>query len=129
MILSPTDRAALRRLPRTTFRNEYRQCSDPDLKTEMLYIRCKTDIQLFARAFFPHHCRLPFSPLHRYLFNQHRIQCRAPLARRKGHNCAVAAPRGYAKSTIATLLLIFHALLYPAFLNTNRGRLCCPYRA
>ena len=75
-------------------------------------IRCETDLGLFCRVFFPRHCRQAFSPLHRYLFRQYRRQQHRPLLEREGRNYAVAAPRGYAKSTIASLLLPLHDIVY-----------------
>lgn len=75
-------------------------------------IRCETDLELFCRVFFPHHCREPFSALHRHLFRQHRRQQPQPVLERRGRNYAVAAPRGYAKSTIASLLLPIHDIVY-----------------
>jgi len=75
-------------------------------------LRCETDPELFCRVFFPRHCRYPFSPLHRHLFRQYCRQQHQPLHEREGRNYAVAAPRGYAKSTIATLLLPIHDVVY-----------------
>jgi len=75
-------------------------------------IRCETDPALFCRVFFPHYCREPFSALHNHLFRQYRRQQHQPLLERRGKNFAVAAPRGYAKSTIATLLLPLHDIVY-----------------
>lgn len=78
----------------------------------MMKIRCETDLQLFGRVFFPHYCRQPFSRLHGYLFHQYGRQQHRPVLERMGRNFAVAAPRGYAKSTIASLLLPLHDILY-----------------
>jgi predicted phage terminase large subunit-like protein len=78
----------------------------------MMKIRCESDLPLFCRVFFPHHCREPFSALHRHLFRHYRRQQYQPLLERKGRNYAVAAPRGYAKSTLATLLLPIHDVVY-----------------
>jgi predicted phage terminase large subunit-like protein len=78
----------------------------------MMTIRCESDLPLFCRVFFPHHCREPFSAVHRHLFRQYRRQQHQPLLERRGQNFAVAAPRGYAKSTLATLLLPLHDIVY-----------------
>jgi predicted phage terminase large subunit-like protein len=46
------------------------------------------------------------------MFRQYRRQQHQPLLERHGQNYAVAAPRGYAKSTIASLLLPIHDIVY-----------------
>jgi len=112
MIFSPSDRLALQTLSPKRFLDEYAHCANPAVQTEMMKIRCETDLPLFCRVFFPHHCREPFSALHRHLFRQYRRQQHQPLLKRRGRNFAVAAPRGYAKSTLATLLLPLHDIVY-----------------
>ena len=78
----------------------------------LIRMRCRTDPELFARIFFPHHCRLPFSSMHRDFFRSHKNHINGDLLSRAGYNEAVAAPRGFAKSTIKSLILPIHALLY-----------------
>jgi len=112
MLFSPSDRMNIQNLSRKKFLEEYAECSDPAVQTEMMKIRCETDLELFGRVFFPHHCRQRFSRLHKYLFRQYRRQQHRPVLERRGRNWAVAAPRGYAKSTIATLLLPIHDIVY-----------------
>ncbi|HOE63355.1 MAG TPA: phage terminase large subunit [Candidatus Sumerlaeota bacterium] len=75
-------------------------------------MRCRTDPLLFARYFFPHHCRLPFSSMHRDFFEKYRRRLIPDILARKGWREAIAAPRGFAKSTIKTLILPIHAILY-----------------
>jgi len=82
---------------------------------QALKIRCKFDIQLFARYFFPHYCRLPFSRMHQYILRRYQRTLTADaddILQRKGYNEAIAAPRGYAKSTLKTLILPIHSILY-----------------
>ncbi|MCX7001113.1 MAG: phage terminase large subunit [Candidatus Sumerlaeota bacterium] len=78
----------------------------------LIRMRCQTDPFLFARYFFPHHCRLPFSSMHRDFFRNYLRHITPDILARKGYNEAVAAPRGFAKSTIKTLILPIHAILY-----------------
>ncbi len=111
-MFSPSDRIALQKLSRKMFLAEFNNCACPAVKTEMMKIRCETDLPLFCTVFFPHHCRAPFSALHRHLFRLHRRQMHRPLLERRGCNYAIAAPRGYAKSTLVSLLLPIHDILY-----------------
>ena len=78
----------------------------------LIRMRCRTDLPLFARTFFPHHCRLPFSSMHRDFFRQYASHLTDDLLSRKGFSEVVAAPRGFAKSTIKSLILPIHSLLY-----------------
>jgi predicted phage terminase large subunit-like protein len=75
-------------------------------------MRCRSDIELFARYFFPHHCRLPFCRLHRDIFASYRRHLCDDIHQRGGFSSVIAAPRGYAKSTLTTLILPIHAILY-----------------
>lgn len=112
MTISASDRTALQTMSRKRFLAEYKRCARKTIQTEMTKIRCETDLRMFGRVFFPHYCRQPFSRLHRYLFRQYGRQQHTPVLERRGENYAVAAPRGYAKSTIASLLLPLHDLVY-----------------
>lgn len=81
--------------------------SDPcDLVREM-----QTSIPCFAKALFPGHTRLPFAECHRLLFKWHARMATPPPDRR-GLRFALAAPRGSAKSTVQSLILLAHDLLY-----------------
>lgn len=75
---------------------------------------CAHNLHGFARIFFPHHARLPFGSMHRELLRLHRknAQTTGPLERRSARRSAIAAPRGYAKSTYKTLILPLHSTLY-----------------
>ncbi|MCX7766839.1 MAG: hypothetical protein N2246_09080, partial [Candidatus Sumerlaeia bacterium] len=75
-------------------------------------MRCKRDVLLFARYFFPHYCRLPFTSLHHYILQRYQRYLTDDVLLRKGYNEVIAAPRGYAKSTLKTLILPIHSILY-----------------
>ena len=69
-------------------------------------------LEQFARVCFPHACRLPFSPLHRYLFDRRAAKTSLPLEARTGVIDVVLAPRGAAKSTLVSCIFPLHALLH-----------------
>lgn len=66
----------------------------------------------FADVFFRHHCRRDFSDFHRELFDRHVSLATVDLAKRRGQRLAIAAPRGSAKTTIVSLILLLHDILY-----------------
>jgi hypothetical protein len=68
---------------------------------------------LLARLVFPHLCRVPFSPMHWDLLERQEAVWKRPAGAR-GRRLAVAAPRGHAKSTLASLIL--------PLLDLGRGR-------
>lgn len=72
---------------------------------ELIWAKCATDVELFAILFFPHFCQYPFNQLHRDIFDSTHFMERA-LRR------ARAAPRGYAKSTLAALIKPIHDACY-----------------
>ena len=81
-------------------------------KRKMVRERCRNNLLLFASYFFPEICRLEFSPLHLYLFKRRKSKIELPLDRRAGQLDVVVAPRGSAKSTVVSLILPIHAILY-----------------
>lgn len=70
-----------------------------------LWVRGAKDLEFFAGAFFPHYCQYPFNEFHHEDFKSIRFGERSV---RRGR----AAPRGYAKSTIKTLIKPIHDLCY-----------------
>ena len=56
-----------------------------------------TRIDAFAATVLPHYFTIPFSPLHRYLFNTFRYKIGTDARE------AIAAPRGLRKTTVTTL--------------------------
>lgn len=83
----------------------------PGARNAALHCRMAHDPEFFARSHFPHHCRLPFAGFHRLLFRWH-TEMGGALPGRLGRRYALAAPRGCAKSTIASLILPIHDLVY-----------------
>jgi predicted phage terminase large subunit-like protein len=67
--------------------------------------------ELFARTVLPDFCRHPFASIHRRMFDWH-VRAGQPVATRHGWRLAVAAPRGSAKSTIVSLFLVAHDLVF-----------------
>jgi predicted phage terminase large subunit-like protein len=76
-----------------------------DEKDVYLIHRLATDIELFARLFFPHYCSKPFNVYHKELFKTFKWRERDVRRVR-------AAPRGAAKSTFTTLIKPVHDLCY-----------------
>lgn len=70
-----------------------------------IYLRCATDIELFAIMFFSHYCRYEFNAFHRATFSDYVYGERA--IRR-----ASCAPRGFAKSTLEALIKPIHDVCY-----------------
>lgn len=70
------------------------------------------DVTLFARQALGVHLRLPFADYHRILFRWHAQMRRVSLPTRTGLRYALAAPRGSAKSTIVSFLLVLHDIAY-----------------
>lgn len=67
--------------------------------------RAVAELMYFAKTYFPHHLTDKPSPMHEELYkNFQEVIRRAELAGR-GAREAQAAPRGHAKSTLATLIL------------------------
>lgn len=84
----------------------------PRARRGALWLRMEADPEFFARQLFPAWCRLPFAAHHRVLFDWHREMGREPLPGRRGLRHVLAAPRGAAKSTVASLILPLHDLLF-----------------
>ena len=76
-----------------------------------LMARMYADAEFFARQALTEHCRLPFAQFHRALFAWHEAMG-GPLPARRGKRHVLAAPRGCAKSTITSLLLVLHDIIF-----------------
>lgn len=76
-----------------------------------VYIRMRFDPAYFARQVLGRHCRLPFAGFHNILFGWHH-EMEGPIDKRQGRRYAIAAPRGTAKSTIVSLVLPLHDILF-----------------
>lgn len=68
-------------------------------------VRCETDFQTFVEMFFAHYCKYPFNQFHRDVFERYG---QFQVARRE----IDGAPRGYAKSTLKSLLKPIHDVCY-----------------
>jgi len=79
--------------------------NDRELAYEYVKVRCYKDFELFCAIFFPHYCTLPFNEFHRDTFEFYSHMQKAV----KSVDCA---PRGYAKSTLKTLLKPIHDVCY-----------------
>jgi predicted phage terminase large subunit-like protein len=84
----------------------------PRERDALLKLRFAHDPEFFAYAALPGHCRLPFAEMHRLLFRWQAGMGVTPLATRTGQRFALAAPRGSAKSTIVSLMLLLHDLVF-----------------
>src|SRR5262245_23372973 len=62
---------------------------------QLIWERCKTDLEAFALEFFPHLCQDPFSLMHQEMFAHDREH-----AGERNLREATAVPRGSAKTTI-----------------------------
>lgn len=78
----------------------------------LVVARARVDITLFAQQTLPGTFRLPFAGFHHRLFDWHRTMAKGSLPRRAGKRFALAAPRGSAKSSIVSFLLVLHDLYY-----------------
>ena len=61
----------------------------------------------FAEAYLQSHCNLPFSRMHEEIFSLLKA-----ITERRNARVAIAAPRGYAKSTIISLVYPLWCVLY-----------------
>jgi hypothetical protein len=82
------------------------QLSDPTKAAFFIFQRGYWDLAFFARFFFPHYCKAPFSPMHRDF-----CEAESDPARR-GRREAIAAPRGNAKTTFKLKMKAIHAIVY-----------------
>lgn len=74
-------------------------------RNEAIRIRCKTDVEFFAKFFFPHYATHPFNEFHLDFFEACKTIERA-------YRRAWASPRGSAKSVQATLIKPIHDVCY-----------------
>lgn len=72
-----------------------------------------THADLFALQFFQHLLNRPFGPMHREIIQLHeQAAANPPIHTRPARRLAIAAPRGAAKTTLKSLILPLHAILY-----------------
>jgi len=70
------------------------------------------DVESWAKAMFPELCTAEFSPFHEAVFQIYRESICYDLPGRIGRRDVIAAPRGNAKSSVATFLCNVHAICY-----------------
>lgn len=90
---------------RKSFLTQLKGLKSEKAKKRFLWLRCATDVELFAALYFAHYCTDPFNDFHRDSFKVYEFAERA--VRR-----ADAAPRGYAKSVLKALIKPIHDLCY-----------------
>jgi len=74
-------------------------------------MRFRYDLPAFCRYCWPERFNLPFSDLHDELFER-ALKLGHWSDRRKTTRDAIAAPRGYAKSTISSFAVLAHSIVY-----------------
>ncbi|CAN5435713.1 hypothetical protein BH09SUM1_BH09SUM1_17810 [soil metagenome] len=84
----------------------------PRQRRALIRLRMEGDPAFFARRVLPAYCRLPFAAYHRMLFDWHLKMATEPLPVRRGQRYVLAAPRGTAKSTVVSLILVLHDILF-----------------
>ena len=84
---------------------ELKSAGKDDEAKSLWLARCATDLELFAKAYFPHYCQYPFNAFHDDYFNSIEFM-------EVGIRRVRAAPRGYAKSTLAALIKPIHDVCY-----------------
>ncbi|HYD02642.1 MAG TPA: phage terminase large subunit [Phycisphaerales bacterium] len=98
-------------LPPSDFAALWESQDDEATRRELLRGRFRWDLEGFCRFCWPDRFNLPFNALHHDLFDV--AQSREAWDVRTGTlRDAVAAPRGYAKSTISTFALVVHRIVY-----------------
>jgi predicted phage terminase large subunit-like protein len=85
---------------------------DDSLAKRYVRLRGTVDIACFIKFVLSNHIRLPFADFHHDLFRWHLQLGDQPLPDRRGRRLALAAPRGAAKTTILTLGLVLHDIVY-----------------
>lgn len=102
---------AISTLSSAQFRRLLKNLSDAERRAA-LHARGETDLPIFAHHYLPDFTRLPFARFHHQLFAWHHAMGAEPLELRRGLRFALAAPRGSAKSTMVSLLLLLHDIAY-----------------
>lgn len=99
-------------LPAEDFARLLTATPDPDARIQLWRARLRYRDDEFCRYFWPERFNLPFNELHYALFAEH--QETPPWYDRAGTviKSAVAAPRGYAKSTIKSFAELVHDIVY-----------------
>ena len=110
--MTPEEEAQARQvaaIPAEEFHAALATMDEEDQKAA-LWLRLRFDHPLFCKLLWPDRFGLPFNEFHASLFS--RQDCEPWNRRRKTTRDAVAAPRGYAKSTLSCFSQIVHAIVY-----------------
>jgi len=99
---------SLAALPLADFMAGIRAWNDRD-RDDALYARCRTDLALFCAVCFPERFTSPFNAMHRAMLARPKV---AWDSRGGEQRIADAAPRGGAKSTIASYADLVHDVVY-----------------
>ncbi len=94
-------------LSKKDFLDFYDRQESENNKKRVLIARMATDVELFSKKYFPHYCKYPFNNFHKKLFSRYTEKYNE-----RGLRAAWAAPRGYAKSTIACFIKLLHDACY-----------------
>lgn len=92
-------------MPLKDFANALAQSEDEAEAKLLIFHRCATDVSLYAWFYFPHYCTREFNEFHEEMFGSF-------VWRERNIRRARAAPRGSAKSTLATLIKPLHDVCY-----------------
>lgn len=98
------------KIPSSDFEQLFADASETG-RADLLRARFRYDLEGFCRWCWPDRFYLPFNELHRDLFS---VAADRPAWDQRTDTLrdAVAAPRGYAKSTISTFATIAHRIVY-----------------
>lgn len=69
-------------------------------------------MELFSKICFPKITRPSINKMHKFIFEFYQKHVEETLPEREGYRLAIAAPRGAAKSTLISLILPIHSILY-----------------
>lgn len=108
----PLDSHWIRTCPDEAFRQAVRREAHPAAQALLFRERARDRPAFFALQALGHCARLPFAPYHHTLFAWHGRMGAEPLAARAGLRFALAAPRGTAKSTVVSFILLLHDIAY-----------------
>jgi hypothetical protein len=95
----------LAKLPLQDFANVLASATNDNEHDELVIHRCATDLEFYSWYFFSHYCSREFNEFHEEMFGSFRFGERDVRRVR-------AAPRGSAKSTLATLIKPLHDVCY-----------------
>jgi predicted phage terminase large subunit-like protein len=95
----------LSKMPLKEFARVLLKAKSPAEQETLILHRAATDVEFFAWFFFPHYCTREFNQYHEETF-------RSFVWRERKVRRARAAPRGSAKSTIATFIKPLHDVCY-----------------